>query len=152
MAVPDAAFDRFKHLIGGQRASDDPRFASPDDKMRPGRSDEFDIDYLLPWLLERTMDEACAEAQALRVACTPVYSASDLLTAPQFQHRALWQMVSHPQAGTFEHARSAFRFGDALPPDLRPAPTLGQHNRDIYVGELGMTDGELARLRRLGVI
>ncbi len=152
MAVPDASFSRFKNLIGGQRAVDDPRFASPDDKMRPGRADEFDIDYLLPWLLERTMDEACVEAQALRVACTPVYSASDLLAAPQFKSRALWQAVAHPRAGTFAHPRSAFRFGDARPPDLRPAPTLGQHNRDVYVGELGMTDGDLARLRRRGVI
>ena len=152
MAVPDASFDRFKHLIGGQRALDDPRFASPDDKMKSGRGDEFDVDYLLPWLLERTMDEACAEAQALRVACTPVYSAEGLLAAPLFRKRALWQAVTHPRAGTFEHPRSAFRFGDSPPPDLRPAPTLGQHNRDIYAGELGMADVELARLRRLGVI
>jgi crotonobetainyl-CoA:carnitine CoA-transferase CaiB-like acyl-CoA transferase len=152
MAVPDPSFERFKDLVGGQRALDDPRFASTDDKMKPGRADEFDIDYLLPWLLERTMDEACSQAQALRVACTPVYSAKDLLTAPLFRERALWQAVTHPRAGTFEHPRAAFRFGDNPPLELTPSPTLGQHNRDIYTGELGMADVELARLRRLGVI
>ena len=54
--------------------------------------------------------------------------------------------------GAFEHPGSAFRFGEVAPPYLSPAPTLGQHNCDVYAGELGITKSDLARLRRLGVI
>ena len=34
----------------------------------------------------------------------------------------------------------------------RPAPTLGQHNSEIYAGELGYTPDEVVQLYRLGII
>jgi crotonobetainyl-CoA:carnitine CoA-transferase CaiB-like acyl-CoA transferase len=33
-----------------------------------------------------------------------------------------------------------------------PAPTVGQHTRDVLVGQLGLTDAEVAALSRSGVI
>ena len=33
-----------------------------------------------------------------------------------------------------------------------PTPTLGQHNSEIYAGELGYTPEEVAQLYRLGII
>ena len=34
----------------------------------------------------------------------------------------------------------------------RPAPTLGQHNSEVYCGELGFTPEEVAQLYRAGII
>ena len=33
-----------------------------------------------------------------------------------------------------------------------PAPTLGQHNREVYCDELGLSADELARLAAEGVV
>jgi hypothetical protein len=33
-----------------------------------------------------------------------------------------------------------------------PAPTLGQHNDDVWCDELGLTPRELAQLRALGIV
>ena len=34
----------------------------------------------------------------------------------------------------------------------RAAPMLGEHNAEVYGGELGVSSGELVRLRELGAI
>ncbi len=45
-----------------------------------------------------------------------------------------------------------FKFSET-PYQLRlPAPTLGQHNREIYVEGLGYTQQEFCQLRQLNVI
>jgi len=44
------------------------------------------------------------------------------------------------------------KFG-ATPLEYRHRPpTIGEHNRDIYAGLLGMSDAELAQLRERGII
>ena len=34
----------------------------------------------------------------------------------------------------------------------RPAPTLGQHNREVFVDRLKLSDAQLAQLQEKGVI
>jgi crotonobetainyl-CoA:carnitine CoA-transferase CaiB-like acyl-CoA transferase len=45
-----------------------------------------------------------------------------------------------------------YRVGPAPMPIEAPAPTLGQHNRQVLVELLGLTDADLARLTRAGLI
>ena len=36
--------------------------------------------------------------------------------------------------------------------NMLPAPTLGQHNDDVYCGMLGYEKGDVVRMRGMGVI
>ena len=152
ISVTDQQFPRFVRMMGWERALADPRFATVESRATPGRSDEFDIEYLLPWLLERTTEEICTFAQERRFPFTPVYNPETLLKEAFFQERGLWHAVEHPAAGLLEHAAGNMRFGEASLPTLGPAPTLGEHNAAVYCGELGLSRHEMAMLRQQHVI
>lgn len=59
--------------------------------------------------------------------------------------------VDQPSVGTVKVTDSAVRFNDYAH-DWRPAPTLGQHTREVLMSELGYSDEEIDRLRNADVI
>jgi crotonobetainyl-CoA:carnitine CoA-transferase CaiB-like acyl-CoA transferase len=75
----------------------------------------------------------------------PVNSPSDFMKDPHIQARGFFTEVSHPVLGSFAQPGAPFMVdGQRLPPV--PAPLLGQHNKDVLCGELGLTESEVAAL------
>jgi crotonobetainyl-CoA:carnitine CoA-transferase CaiB-like acyl-CoA transferase len=103
-------------------------------------------------LLGYTMQELYQGLQAVGVAVSPIYRPPDILNSPQLQDRQFFQRVVHPEAGELPYP--GLPFGDSLDgrADVRPAPLLGQHNREVYCDTLGLTLAELVRLRHIGAV
>ena len=80
-----------------------------------------------------------------------VNTVQDLLQAPQLRARGFFQEIDHPAAGRLTYPGPPLRPG-AMPWQAARAPLLGEHNEEIYCGELGMSRQELAVLRASGVI
>ncbi|MFG2472470.1 formyl-CoA transferase, partial [Streptomyces canus] len=59
--------------------------------------------------------------------------------------------VRHPERGTFTTVGNPLKLSDS-PTTITTPPLLGQHNEDIYIGELGLGDEELPQLKEQGVI
>ncbi len=60
--------------------------------------------------------------------------------------------VEHPVAGTYQMAGSPLKFSSLTEAHYEPAPTLGQHTREILSERLNMTDTEIeALLKRTGI-
>ncbi|MFL5993972.1 MAG: CoA transferase, partial [Streptomyces sp.] len=59
--------------------------------------------------------------------------------------------VEHPQRGTFTTVGNPLKLSDS-PTTITTPPLLGQHNEDIYIGELGLSRAELPQLKEQGVI
>ena len=57
----------------------------------------------------------------------------------------------HPVAGRLTFPRGAVRTAEEWWRYRAPAPTLGQHNREVF-GRLGCSEDDLARLKAQGVI
>jgi crotonobetainyl-CoA:carnitine CoA-transferase CaiB-like acyl-CoA transferase len=78
----------------------------------------------------------------------------DLAGDPHLMQVGHWQPVVRPFMGPHLLPSVAYREGDgARPYDIqRLAPTLGQHNREILGGLLGLGEGEIAELTAAGVI
>jgi crotonobetainyl-CoA:carnitine CoA-transferase CaiB-like acyl-CoA transferase len=88
---------------------------------------------------------------AEQVPCAPILERHELLTDAQVVANELIEEVDHPQAGRIRHTRPAARF-DRTPARVRGfAPTLGQHTDEV-LGEIGITEAELAALRAAGTV
>ena len=97
---------------------------------------------LYPWLLERTKDEAMAEAQSHQWPITAVKAPVEAIEDPHVVHRGFMVDVDHPAAGTIRQPGPPFRMPDGWAV-RRPAPLLGQHTEEIC-REVGCTEGEIA--------
>lgn len=105
------------------------------------------------WLATRTMAECFA--QATLTHGWPVYPVSrpgDLLTDPHFTERGYFIDLDHRAAGAHSQPGAPWRMTDGGFEARRPAPLLGEHNHEIYGGELGLGAAQLSRARALGVI
>jgi crotonobetainyl-CoA:carnitine CoA-transferase CaiB-like acyl-CoA transferase len=77
----------------------------------------------------------------------PVTNARDILDDPHLQDREFWRDLDNLKfPGLFA------RFSESVPPPIRPAPRLGEHNAELYRSEFGFGEAEIARLREEQVI
>jgi crotonobetainyl-CoA:carnitine CoA-transferase CaiB-like acyl-CoA transferase len=132
-------------LIGSPRLTEPEVWAEP-----RGHADEID-EALTAWLSQHTKAEAVRKAQELRHPFTEVLTPADLLKDPQLEARGFLVELEHPAAGTLKHIGAPFMMS-GTPLTVQRAPTLGEHNREVLCGRLGLSAEELVALRDRGVI
>jgi len=83
----------------------------------------------------------------------PVATVEEILEDPQLKARGFWQDIDHPELGTSLLYPGGFaQFSEAACAIRRRAPLIGEHNEEIYCGEMGMKKKELEKLKGEGVI
>ncbi len=83
----------------------------------------------------------------------PVADARDIREDPQLAARGSWQRVEHPELdATLTYPGPFAKFSAAACPIRRRAPRIGEHNDEIYRGELGLSGQAMQALRQEGVI
>lgn len=104
------------------------------------------------FFLKHTKEELFDEALRLGIPLFPVQEPGELLIDQQLSHRGFWSLIPYPHLGVrLPHPRLPFPLPGMESP-LRRAPTLGEHNKEIYCGELGLSQSDLVILREAGVI
>ena len=135
-------------LIGVPELHDE-RFASGSGRIEYG---EEIYELLIKGLAEwdrKALHQASGER---RLVFGMAQDAGDLYECPHLQEREFYRTVEHPVAGEARYPGMGPKLSGMEYEVYRPAPLLGQHNREIYGDELGKSAGELAQLRALGVI
>ena len=93
------------------------------------------------------------EGQKRRLMFGIVSTPEDLARNPQLQARAWLQDVRHDELGeTLRYAGPPYRLSETPWAIRRRAPLPGEHNAEIYCGELGLSEQELASLGERGVV
>ena len=105
-----------------------------------------------PWLLEHTVEEVWKEAEEAHMLSGPLYTSEQLLQDPSYRGRAYWTDIERPHVGSLTYPGRPFVMNGSPRTLRRPAPTLGEHNQDIFRGLLGHSREEVTGLRRAGVI
>jgi CoA:oxalate CoA-transferase len=71
---------------------------------------------------------------------------------PHMHERGMLECIDHDEIGRIVIPTSPLRFHGADKVATTPSPKLGQHNGEIYGGWLGLSQEEVADLRRSGII
>ncbi|MFC2051549.1 CaiB/BaiF CoA transferase family protein [Chloroflexota bacterium] len=105
------------------------------------------------FLLTHTREELYEECQKLGVRLMPINSARDLLEDPHLQQRGFFTDVAHRELGkTFKYQGPPYRLYGTPWRIKRRSPLIGEHNKEIYIKELGLSKEELVVLKQGGVI
>lgn len=101
--------------------------------------------------VSRTTEQWLDILEAAGVPCGPMRGLHELFDDPQVRHSGLVAEIDHPVAGQAEIPGVPVSL-EKTPGTVRtPAPTLGQHAREILL-EIGYTTGDVDRLVRAGVL
>ncbi len=120
--------------------------------MTPEFIKEFD-EYAGRFFLSHTMEELYRGAIQRGMHLYPVSNCKALAESPQLKGRGFWEEVDHPELGsTITYPGAWVKMSEARCNIRRRAPLIGEHNREIYKGELGLSDEELGVLKQTGVI
>ena len=140
---------RVMTLCGGKDAAEDPRFQTPQDRV--AHIDEVD-GIVAAWVGRHDLQVVLKEFEKAEAAIGPAYNIGQIFQDPQYRARADIIEVSDEDLGPIKMA-NAFPFMSETPAEIGHAgPRKGQHNRDILVGELGISEQELAELEKNDVI
>ncbi|WOH83874.1 CoA transferase [Bradyrhizobium sp. BEA-2-5] len=104
------------------------------------------------WTAARDADAAMTALQTEGVASGVARLPIDLLEDPQLHARGFIQQVDRAFIGRHPQPSMPFRESDAPFAIRSVPPTLGEHNREILGGMLGLSDAELDELTREGII
>jgi benzylsuccinate CoA-transferase BbsE subunit len=92
------------------------------------------------------------EGQRRGLLVAPVNTPQDLVENPQLNHRRWFTPVEHPELETtITYPGPPYRL-DATPWRIRSRPPrVGEHNREVYCGELGLSQEQLAAFTDAGI-
>jgi crotonobetainyl-CoA:carnitine CoA-transferase CaiB-like acyl-CoA transferase len=134
LADPEWAMDPMLGTADGRRIAHD-------------RIDE----HLADWCRRRSSDEIVETLWDAGVAVAKVMQPHRQTELPQLVARRFFESVDHPVNGTIPHSTLPIRFSEGPPRFHRShAPLLGQHNAEL-LGELGLTQEEIAALEADGI-
>ena len=121
------------------------RFTDTAERNRNG--DELDR-IVLESISERGKWDLFTEAATSRMLFGLVQTPSELADCPQLESRDFYREVDHPVIGKIRVPAALFNLSLTPYQYTMPAPTLGQHNIEIYVDGLGYTRKDLTVLRQ----
>jgi crotonobetainyl-CoA:carnitine CoA-transferase CaiB-like acyl-CoA transferase len=99
-----------------------------------------------------TMLELFEAGKQEGVPIAPILNIEDFYNSPHTKAREFFVEVDHPVAGKADYPGPPYKWTETPAHIQRPAPCLGEHNEEIYCGELGMAKQDLMALRGARVI
>jgi crotonobetainyl-CoA:carnitine CoA-transferase CaiB-like acyl-CoA transferase len=128
---------------------DDPRFGSVSERV----AHIDDLEKLIEQvLLEKDRQYWVDKMEAAGVPGGPINTYEQALSDPQILAREMVREIDHPVAGKVK----ALGFPAKLsltPGEIRsPSPVFGQHTDEILIGQLGLSDDEIAALKAGNVV
>jgi len=141
----------FVRAIQREECSQDPRFRDLENRLKNAAEVEAMV---TEWSKNLSSEEALRILRKEKIPCEPVLEVKEVLEDPQLKSRGMIQELPHPLSVKTGVKAAGFpiRFSELPAEYPGPAPSLGQHNEEIYLGLLGLSREEMEQLERDGII
>lgn len=101
----------------------------------------------------KTKTELLEDALERGLLIGPVTTVDEAMESDQFAARDYWQELEHPELGRTVRYPGPFAKFSGMPVSYRRRPpAVGEHNEEVYIGELGLSEQELTSLTDRGVV
>jgi crotonobetainyl-CoA:carnitine CoA-transferase CaiB-like acyl-CoA transferase len=119
--------------------------------QRLARADELDA-RVGEWTRSDAKDAIAARCQQHGVPAAPMLTGTDMGSHPHYVARDFAIRVDQQVIGEMVLDGAAFHGALMVGPDVRQAPAIGEHTRDIARSLLGLDDAEVDKLLAAGVL
>jgi crotonobetainyl-CoA:carnitine CoA-transferase CaiB-like acyl-CoA transferase len=135
-------WERLVRVLGAPEWLDDPRFRSNAERMKNLGAL---VELMNARLKNRRLGELIAALEAEGVPCGPINSIADMAADPQTAARDMVVELEHPRAGRTRALGLPIKLSATPGAVSRPAPTFGQHTREV-LAEFGFSPAEIDAL------
>ena len=145
-AETDESFARFARVSGIH----DERFANATSRKRL----ESEVDGAISsWVGGLRLDEACHVLEGTGMVFSPVHEFESVYRSPsrQYADRGYLVPIEHPECGTHYYPLNPWIYGNTARGPIRHSPCFGQHSKEVFVEELGLSDADYDELEARGV-
>jgi crotonobetainyl-CoA:carnitine CoA-transferase CaiB-like acyl-CoA transferase len=145
----DAEWIALCRVFGDPAWAHDPCFANSLTRWKHANLlDQRIAEATKPWEATALAPRLCAEG----VPAGAVQTNQDLFCDAHLQARQAFWVMAHSLAGTHPYPAPSTRLTGTPPRLTRPAPNLGEHNKDLLTRLLGLSAAEIQDLEEKGVI
>jgi formyl-CoA transferase len=145
----DTVFKRLSEAMGEPELAEDERYATHGAR---GKHQQQLDDHIAEWSKTKTADELTALMDENGIPAGKIYRAPEMLEDPHFAARNAIIKTLHPDFGELLMQNVAPKLSETPGSVRTPAPSLGQHNGEVFKGILGYDDQRMADLQSRNII
>ena len=148
-ANQDTVFARLAEAMGQAQLIENEHYAGHAERGRH----QQELDQLISaWTSTQTAAELVEKMEQHGVPVGKIYRAPEMLEDPHFAAREAIIKLAHPEFGELAMQNVVPKLS-LTPGTVRwPGPTLGQHNKEVLQGLLGLSEETLGAFREAGTI
>jgi crotonobetainyl-CoA:carnitine CoA-transferase CaiB-like acyl-CoA transferase len=147
--VLDSHWAKFCNIINREDLIDDPRAAHTPDRAQ---NRDFVNQTVREWTEKLKVDEVIKRCDEAQLVTCPIMTLRQLIDDEHIKEREIVTEVEHPVVGKTKITGVATKYSLSQARTIRPAPLLGEHNKDIYQGWLEISGEEMDSLQNKGII
>src|SRR5579863_5193478 len=147
--VTDKQFEMLCDLMDRRELASDPRFNTALNRML---NNDAMLEIVEAFFIGHDRNWLYREGQRRAIPLVPIPSVAEVLEWEQTRARNYFETIDDPALGKIRVPGTPLGLTSHRAEASRPAPRLGEHNREIFGGRLGLSDGEIETLQRAGTI
>jgi crotonobetainyl-CoA:carnitine CoA-transferase CaiB-like acyl-CoA transferase len=147
--VTDKQFEGLCDLMGRRELASDPRFNTALNRML---NNDALMEIVEAFFIGRERKWLYREGQRRAIPLVPIPSVAEVLEWEQTRARNYFETIDDPVLGKIRVPGTPLRLTSHRAEASRPAPRLGEHNREIFGARLGLSDPEIETLKKAGTI